>query len=419
MNQVRCRIGELLALPATDLDLHPMAHLVPDMQPAFYAEFKEDVRIHGIKTPVEVVQDGAKWLVLDGRHRLLAALDIPLADVPCRVVDLDGEDPVEFMYRAGTQRRDITATQRVIMGTEMSNYRSARDSAADRKGGRPLTPPKPPQLVAEVSVAQASIHDREVERAKKHIKDAARERESRAVLAKETGISHATVQKVITVLKEAETDAELAKMVPAMKSGTVSVDQAMRLVREKRKASLAVKLRSVPMPSPNGPFRVIVVDPPWQYDKRKADITHRGRNPYPDMTIEEICALPVGALAEPDCILWLWTTNAFMRDAYRCLDAWGFQEKTILTWVKNKLGTGDWLRGQTEHCILAVKGNPMVTLTNQSTVMHADRREHSRKPDEFYGLVEALCPGTKLEMFSRAERPSWASWGAETGTFAA
>jgi N6-adenosine-specific RNA methylase IME4 len=135
------------------------------------------------------------------------------------------------------------------------------------------------------------------------------------------------------------------------------------------------------------------------------------------MTVQQICALPVKTLSQDSCVLWLWTTNAFMREAYACLDAWGFQEKTILTWDKEIMGLGDWLRNQTEHCILAVRGSPIVSLTNQTTILREKRREHSRKPESFYTLVEALCPGSKLEMFAREKRANWTAWGAETEAF--
>ena len=184
------------------------------------------------------------------------------------------------------------------------------------------------------------------------------------------------------------------------------------------KAELAAQLRARPIPHvKDGPFPVIVLDPPWRYEKRVEDATHRGRNPYPDMSIEEICALPIRRLADDNCVLWLWTTNAFMREAFRCLDAWGFREKTILTWAKDRMGTGDWLRGQTEHAIMSVLGAPTVTLTNQTTLLNASMREHSRKPDEFYSLVDALCPGPKLEMFAREKRDGWSAWGAEVERF--
>jgi N6-adenosine-specific RNA methylase IME4 len=190
-------------------------------------------------------------------------------------------------------------------------------------------------------------------------------------------------------------------------------------VRQAEKAETAKKIEAEPAPMPTGPFRVIVADPPWQYDKRAGDATHRGDLPYPSMTVDAICALNVRAMAHPEgSVLWLWTTNAFMRDAYRVLDAWGFAERTILTWVKDRMGLGDWLRGQTEHAILAVRGTPTITLTNQTTALHGPVREHSRKPDEFYALVETLCPGSKVEMFCRTPRPGWARWGAESDRFA-
>jgi len=175
----------------------------------------------------------------------------------------------------------------------------------------------------------------------------------------------------------------------------------------------AKQIAAEPPPLPTGPFRVIVADPPWTYASRSTDQTHRARNPYPDMTLDEICAMPVADLAAEDCILWLWTTNAHMREAFDVLDAWGFTHKTILTWVKDRMGTGDWLRGRTEHCLVAVRGRPTVLLTNQTTVLHGPLREHSRKPDEFYALVESLCPGSKVELFARQARDGWVAHGSE------
>jgi N6-adenosine-specific RNA methylase IME4 len=168
--------------------------------------------------------------------------------------------------------------------------------------------------------------------------------------------------------------------------------------------------------APPGKFEVIVVDPPWSYEKRAHDSTHRAANPYPSMTLEAIKTLEIPS--DKDCILWLWTTNAFMRQAYEVLDAWGFTPKTILTWVKSKMGLGDWLRGATEHCILSVKGKPIVTLTNQTTVIHGALREHSRKPDEFFAMVESLCPAkTRREMFARQRRDGWVTDAPEDDHF--
>jgi N6-adenosine-specific RNA methylase IME4 len=91
-----------------------------------------------------------------------------------------------------------------------------------------------------------------------------------------------------------------------------------------------------------------------------------------------------------------------MREAFQALDAWGFQQKTILTWAKDRMGMGDWLRGQTEHCLMAVRGKPIVTLTNQTTLLQGPVRAHSQKPVEFYNFVEKLCPAPRYaELYSR------------------
>ena len=241
------------------------------------------------------------------------------------------------------------------------------------------------------------------------------------------------VRAVLRSLPTAENPSEvkaIAKLAPEKQAAVVehladgsagTVKEALGLAKIEAKAELAATIRAEPTPPPKGPFRVIAIDPPWKYDNRVEDTSHRGRNQYPDMTQAQIAALPVPTLAAKDCILWLWTTNAFMDDALALVEEWGFTQKTILTWDKRLLGLGDWLRNVTEHCLLAVRGKPIVTLTNQTTLISEARREHSRKPEAFYALVESLCPvpeGGRLEMFSREQRKGWIAWGAEVGKFA-
>ena len=135
------------------------------------------------------------------------------------------------------------------------------------------------------------------------------------------------------------------------------------------------------------------------------------------MDIEEIKSMPIACIADENAILWLWTTNAHLRVAFDVVDAWGFEYKSLLTWVKDRMGTGEWLRGQTEHCMLAVRGKPVFLNGNQPTVLEAPRREHSRKPKEFYAFVQSTCPGSKIELFARQQQANWASYGNETTLF--
>jgi len=142
----------------------------------------------------------------------------------------------------------------------------------------------------------------------------------------------------------------------------------------------------------------------------------RNTTPYPSMSLGEIKEIPVQELAAENSILWLFSPNSHLPDAFEIVKGWGFQYKTLLTWVKNRIGTGDWLRGRTEHSLMAIKGRPVTRLTNQSTVIHAPVREHSQKPDEFYRLVETLCPGKKIELFARENRDGWETWLTSANT---
>lgn len=162
-------------------------------------------------------------------------------------------------------------------------------------------------------------------------------------------------------------------------------------------------------------YHVIAIDPPWPYKNRPDDITHRAANPYPSMTVEELELLELPY--ENDCILWLWATNAFMVEAHHLARHWEFEVKTILTWTKDQMGLGDWLRGQTEHCLMCIKGKPVINLTNQTTIISGPLREHSRKPDSFYKLIDELCTGFKIEFFARQEREGWDAYGNEPNKF--
>ena len=183
------------------------------------------------------------------------------------------------------------------------------------------------------------------------------------------------------------------------------IDKLKRL-----KSALRLRIRLPPA----GLYQVIVIDPPWPYTNRQDDPTHEMSNPYSSMTIEDL-GNPDKLLipAAENSIIWLWTTNVFLHDAFHLLEKWGFTYRTCLTWAKQGPGLGDWLAGQTEHCLLATKGDYKLFRYNESTLLQADRTKHSEKPDEFYEMLNKLCPGTKIDMFARKERAGFEVWGAE------
>jgi N6-adenosine-specific RNA methylase IME4 len=186
--------------------------------------------------------------------------------------------------------------------------------------------------------------------------------------------------------------------------------------RQLKIAQESEKIRQEPKPLPQGPFRVGVIDPPWLYEDESYSLFRRGVVPYPVMSVEEIMAIPVPEIMHQESVLWMWATNRHLAagEAGQILKHWGFRPVTLLTWDKGRLGTGEWLRGQTEHAILAVRGKPVPPLKPESTLLTAPRTgNHSTKPDAFYELVERLCPGSRVEIFARRARPGWTTWGSE------
>jgi N6-adenosine-specific RNA methylase IME4 len=181
-------------------------------------------------------------------------------------------------------------------------------------------------------------------------------------------------------------------------------------ISEQQNAILEGSVSSV-----EGEFDVIVIDPPWPYGTRYDPHGRRAANPYPEMSLEEIETIKIPSTS--DCVLWMWTTHKFMRHSFKILDSWGFRDVAILTWVKNRIGLGSWLRSQSEFCIMAIKGSPTIKLTNQTTVISGEAREHSRKPNSFYSMVDGLCIGRKLDYFSREQRHGWASFGNDIKRF--
>jgi N6-adenosine-specific RNA methylase IME4 len=158
-------------------------------------------------------------------------------------------------------------------------------------------------------------------------------------------------------------------------------------------------------------YRTILADPPWDTSNQ------RGRwSParyYPLMTIGAISALPVGHLTAEDAHLWLWVTNADVFAQAAVMAAWGFSYRSCLTWIKPRFGLGPYLRNQTEHLLLGVRGRAPIQFRSQGSWFYAPVQEHSHKPEEQYAIVERCSPGPYLELFARRTRPGWDAWGNE------
>jgi len=180
----------------------------------------------------------------------------------------------------------------------------------------------------------------------------------------------------------------------------------------------------------NTKFRTILADPPWQFQNKTGKIApeHKRLNRYGTMTLSDILVFPVADVTEEIAHLYLWVPNALLAEGLQVMATWGFRYKSNIVWHKVRKdggpdgrGVGFYFRNTTELILFGVKGKNARTLPpgrRQVNIIRTMKREHSRKPDEQYSIIEACSPGPFLELFARGTRPGWNAWGNESEDYA-
>lgn len=191
-------------------------------------------------------------------------------------------------------------------------------------------------------------------------------------------------------------------------------------------SSAPLRPEDVPAPLPKvvGGFATVLADPPWRFANRTGKVApeHRRLDRYSTMSLDAIKALPVRDVVARDAHLYLWVPNALLVDGLAVMESWGFRYVSNIVWAKRRMdggpdgrGVGFYFRNVTELLLFGVRGS-MRTLPpgrSQVNMIETRKREHSRKPDEQYDLIESCSPGPRLEMFARHGRPGWTLWGNE------
>lgn len=179
------------------------------------------------------------------------------------------------------------------------------------------------------------------------------------------------------------------------------------------------------LPKTAGGFSTVLADPPWRFANRTGKVApeHRRLDRYSTMSLEDIKAMDVQSVLAPNAHLYLWVPNALLPDGLEVMKAWGFRYVSNIVWAKRRKdggpdgrGVGFYFRNVTELLLFGVRGS-MRTLApgrSQVNMIETRKREHSRKPDEQYGLIESCSPGAYLELFARHARPGWTVWGDES-----
>jgi N6-adenosine-specific RNA methylase IME4 len=377
------------------LEFHPLADIFPLVEGQDLAELVADIREHGLREPIVIYEDR----ILDGRNRYRAC---SAAGVEPTFAAYTGDDPVAYVVSLNLRRRHLSESQRAMVAAKLATLKLGDNQHSE---GLPIGRGSQLLNVGERTVARA----REVQE----------HGASELVHAVEQGVVSVSAAADIATqpIEEqreivARGEREILRAAQEIRARKAEIRRAERLER-----LAATCNQNTPLPS-NRRYAVLYADPPWHFEvyNEESGVERAAGNHYFTMPLNEICALPVLSLAAPDAVLFMWTTAPHLRESFDVLAAWGFEYKTNIVWVKDKIGLGYFVRNQHELLLVATRGDmPSPSPANRpSSVIDAPRREHSRKPDEAYALIERMYPELpKIELFARKARPGWDAWGNE------
>jgi N6-adenosine-specific RNA methylase IME4 len=355
--------------------------LVPPLTTAEYNALKESIKTEGQQLPIIINQD---FEILDGHHRNKACLEL---DIEPDFEVKHFEDKLSerlFVVEANLRRRQLNALDAVALSLEAERIiglraKQKKEATYPQEGGFGLFT-TPCGSNEQNGIVNEPIHAREI-------------------AAEKAGVSETTFHRAKTILEKGSPELQ-----EKVREGKTSIAHAYNVITTQEN-------HKNPKPIPQGTFNVILADPPWQYNlqKRGSTLGH-----YQDLSVNEICDLKPSS--SEDAILFLWATNPKLPEALQVMQAWGFTYKTNLVWVKDKIGTGYYFRGQHELLLVGVKGSIGVPEEHNrpSSVLNSARQEHSKKPTEVYELIEKMYPNRQyLEFYARNQREGWTSWGNE------
>jgi len=372
--------------------------IVYDLNQLEYDSLKTDIAKNGVQVPIEI---NHKYEILDGNHRAKICIELGLQVIPVRIHPPFGSELEEriFVRKVNLQRRQLNDFQKAeqyneLCKDELELAKQRQLQTIPTKGEKGFQPLSVPM---SVSVS----HDTYTDNSSSSDESTAERGRTRDIMAKQSGLSSATYARTKKIINEGSE--ELKNKV---RQGKTSIAYAYKsLVRRDDHQA-----ENIP-PLPENRYDIIVADPPWAYD-----INTRGSpdEHYAVMSQEEIKELQVPSA--DNSILFLWATFPKLPEALTVMKAWGYKYKTGAVWVKDKIGTGYYFRGQAELLLVGEKGEmPVPEEANRvSSVIEAPRQEHSKKPEIVYRIVEQMYPNrTYLELFARNYRVGWTSWGNE------
>jgi N6-adenosine-specific RNA methylase IME4/ParB-like chromosome segregation protein Spo0J len=376
----------------TDRQYHPLSGIVPLLGGEDFTAFDANIRDNGLLEPIVLHPDGS---ILDGRNRYRACIE---AGVEPRFRTFgdrasDGDDPRAFVISLNIIRRHLDESQRAIAAARIANLDEGRPSKTTE--------------ISAVSQGQAAkllnVSPDSVGFARKVLES------GDAEIAGFVDSGKLTVSRAAGLLKQSP------ELVTEVKAGLTAGLKPMEALKQARKKLLPETVAVLP----NGVFRVILADPPWQYGDNRQGEGYAGTGAvhhYATMTLDELMALKVRDIAAPDSVLLMWATFPMLREALQLIEAWGFAYKQAFVWDKGHGSLGHYHDCDAELLTISVRGSCLPdSVKRPKQIQRFAREGHSRKPFAWRDLIDAHWPlGPRVELFYRGEPiEGWETWGAE------
>lgn len=395
--------------PNAERPFHPVADIFPMMSDREFRDLVDDIATHGLHEPVWLHTDGR---IVDGRNRYLACRELGIEPVT-RMYEGDDSDLVFFVVSLNLHRRHLSESQRAMVATRIATLSDGQ--RADRVGTE-ISVPTQAQAAQMLSVSVDSVQFA------RKVSEHAEPEVAEAVTAGKVAVSTAATladapaeqqRDLIGALGSADGEAERRAAEKAIVKAAQEIKQRKKEERiaEKAKAVAEIAARTTMPLDSIGPFPILYADPPWRYDYAE-DTSRQIENHYPTMPLDDIKKLDIPAA--DDAVLFLWVTSPKLVEGIEVMEAWGFEYRTSMVWIKDRIGMGYYARQQHELLLIGKRGSLPVPDPEDrpSSVVHASRGEHSAKPDEVYELIERMYPlRERCELFQRRPRDGWSGWG--------
>lgn len=364
-------------------------------------ELAESFKLIGQLEPITITSDN---VLLAGWHRVEAAKMLGWKEIKAEQFEGNELERELAEIDENLMRNDLTVLEQgehLARRQELIGFSRGGDR---RSNGNDYRLKTTSEIGREIGLSEKSVRNRM--QAARNIVPEVKE------AIRDTEIADSTTQLL-----------ELARLAPEKQievlnywDGEKPISEVMRKInRENKITNIIEKAAEKRAINELGIYSVIYADPPWSYDHPISD-SRRIENQYPTMSIDEICALDVPSISADDAILFLWVTTPMLEKGFRVLNAWGFEYRTSMVWVKPSIGMGQWVRQRHELLLIGVKGNIPTPRDGDKpdSVIEAPRLEHSKKPEIVYEIIEKMYPELpKVELFSRNKRNGWETWGFE------